>query len=359
MALSEQASLPLRKAPYARLIKRLMWGQGTLESASFGREILCPEETRDTQPAVFLAGQIDRITGSTEHQPIQAEIASMVAPTYRHAATIAYHIREAVIFDGSIYAGSLRHFIADKELFTSRDQGRHLRVAGFASSTVGARYFGHWLRDDCIQYLLADRYGSSVCVSSGIFNHKPKYANYFRQDWTPTDRALIDELVVFQDYSQNSLKRARYEILASRVRAEFPQDHRHALVYLRRGRTGAQRVIQEEAALIDELVKNGFVVVDVFDDLDEILKTLARAKLVVSIEGSHISHSCYSLAKGCGLLVLQPPDRFTAVHRHWTDCVGITFGFVVGVSGETGYRFKVSEILGTIDQMLKNTQSVI
>ena len=53
------------------------------------------------------------------------------------------------------------------------------------------------------------------------------------------------------------------------------------------------------------------------DDLDLILKTLLQAKLVVSMEGSHVSHCCFTLKENCGLLVLQPSDRFSAVHRHW------------------------------------------
>src|SRR6266702_3582125 len=85
-------------------------------------------------------------------------------------------------------------FLSNKTLFSAKSEPRHLRVAGLASTTVGTRYFGHWLRDDCIQYLLAKQVGAPICVSNPASEHKSKYAGYFGQDWTPTDRAFIDDL---------------------------------------------------------------------------------------------------------------------------------------------------------------------
>jgi Glycosyltransferase 61 len=357
MIVMPQRSLSIRSAPYARLIKRVVLGPGTPKSASFREEILCPEETTLTQPPIYLPGQLDRVTGATEHQPVQAEIASMLAPKYKHAATIAYHIKDAVLFDGSVYAGNLRHFIADKALFSPSSEPRHLKAAGLASTTVGTRYFGHWLRDDCVQYLLAEQVGTPICVSNPASEHKRKYAAYFGQDWTPTDRAFIDDLIIYQDFAQNSLKHRRYLALTKLIRSKFPPRNRDKLVYLRRGQTGVSRPVRDEPALLEILVKRGFVIIDVAsDDLDHILTTLTQAKLVVSVEGSQITHCCYTLEPGCGLVTLQPPDRFTAIHRHWTECVGVTFGFVVGVSSDFGYHFESDEILRTVDQLLNQIE---
>jgi len=350
-------SLSLRSAPYARLVKRAIFGPGTPKSVAYDEETLCPEETTLTRPPVFLPGQLDRVTGGTEHSPVAMELASMLATTYTHAATIAYHIRDAVLFDGSIYAGNLRHFIADKAQFGGTGEPRHLKAAGLASTTVGTRYFGHWLRDDCIQYLLAQQAGPPICVRNPVTEHKRKYAAYFGQDLTPTDRAFIDDLTIYQDYAQNSLKRRRYDALTNLVRSKFPRQHRDKLVYLRRGHTGVPRPVHNEPALVQALEKHGFVVLDVAsDDLDHILATLTRARLVISIEGSHITHCCYALEEGCGLVTLQPSDRFTAFHRHWTECVGVTLGFVVGVPSAFGYQFESREVLETVDQVLNRIE---
>src|SRR6185437_8247099 len=176
--------LPLSTVPYARLAKRAVLGPGTPSSVAFREEVLCTEETTPTKPPIYLPGQIDRIIGATEHQPLQVEIESMLAPVYRHAATIAYHVKDAVIFDGSVYAGNLKYFVADKSLFTRGAGPRHFKRAGLASSTVGTRYFGHWLRDDCIQYLLAEKAGAAACMGHVWSDHQRQYALFFGQDWT-------------------------------------------------------------------------------------------------------------------------------------------------------------------------------
>jgi hypothetical protein len=55
-------------------------------------------------------------------------------------------------------------------------------------------------------------------------------------------------------------------------------------------------------------------------------------------------------------VTLQPADRFTAIHRHWTECVGVTLGFVVGVPSEFGYRFEIADILRTAEQVLNRIE---
>jgi hypothetical protein len=67
-------------------------------------------------------------------------------------------------------------------------------------------------------------------------------------------------------------------------------------------------------------------------------------------------HCCYSLARDSGLITLQPADRFSALHRHWTEGVGITLGFVVGPLGEYGYQFDGDEIIRTVDLVLNRTR---
>jgi hypothetical protein len=339
-------------APYLRLAQRVVLGPGTLDSIASDRELLCPEEISENEPPIFLPGQLERATSGTEHQPLQGEIQSMLASTYTNAATIGYHIRDAAMFDGSVYAKNFRHFIADNKLFKP-GESMHLRTAGLASTTVGNRYFGHWLRDDCLQHLLAEKTGAALSFTTPSWSHKPRYASYFEQDWTPTDRAIVDDLIIYQDFGQNSLKLRRYQFLGEMVRTRFQVPiTRDKLVFLRRGGTGVNRIIFEEEYLQEFLARNGFVILDVEDDLDHIVKTLLQAKLVVSMEGSHITHCCFTLSKNCGLLVLQPSDRFTAVHRHWATRVRVNFGFVVGAASQLGYHFSPGEILQTTELML-------
>ena len=107
---------------------------------------------------------------------------------------------------------------------------------------------------------------------------------------------------MIKDFSQNSLKRKRYKVLRDRIKARFPGNVRGECVYLRRGQTGTPRIIQNEDQILDFLIKRNFLVVDVASDsLDNIVKALMNAKIVVTMEGSHISHCIYACPENSGL----------------------------------------------------------
>jgi hypothetical protein len=347
--------IPLQTVPYVRLAKRLLRGRGDLHAVASSEEVLCPEETTPNRAAIFLPGQLERITDTPSETTKEMEIAAATRPTSTHSASIAYHIKDAVLVDGSVYIGHHRHYIADKMLFPhAAGEPEHLGSAALASSYYGTKYFSHWLVDDCTRYQLANAGAPPLCLRTP-YAHRRQYQNYFDQDWTPTDRARIDHLVIFRDFDQNSLKKKRYEALRHRVSTHFPRAGRASFVYLRRGRSGAARLVENEAEIIDALVKRGFVVVDVVSDsLEHILATLVDARVVVSMEGSHLGHCAVALPANSGIIALQPPDRFSAHARGWCECIGIRFGFVVGAKGETGSHFSCSDILRTTDLMMRS-----
>ena len=353
--------IPARAVPYVRLAKRLFLGPGSLENAAFQQEVLCPEQKATIPPPVFLPGQFDKVIAQ-QYKPWgrktrDAVIAEVNSTSVTYAPTVAYHIKNAVLIDGCIYVGRFKQPIADNSLFVSgAGEPRQIATCGLASSFLGTKFFGHWLSDDCTRYLLAEKFGIPLGVRMPPYPHRREYERYFNQDWVPTDRAFIDNLTIFQDFSQNSLKQDRYRDLRKRISKHFPAKDRGAYVYLRRGRTGELRTIQNEPEIIEALTKRGFVVVDVgSDSLAHILETLSSANLVVSLEGSHVAHCTYTIPERTGLLILQPPDQFSAVHRDWSEALGVRFGFVVGTVASQAYHFSVSEILRTIDLMLKSS----
>ena len=356
--------IPIQAIPYLRLVKRLFSGPGSLQAIAYRQEILCPEEKTIFRPAVFLPGQIDKVTdykatNSWSQTTKEVEIAEAISTKVTHAPTVAYHIKDAVIFDGSIYVGYFRHPIADKSLYVSAAQEpHHINTGALASSYLGTKYFAHWLADDCTRYLLAEKAGPPLCLRGRAFGHQQKYQAYFGQDWTPTDRARIDHLVIFQDFSHNSLKRKRYRKLRGRIKTNFPGKSRGTLIYLKRGQSGVARTIQNEDEIVEALTKRDFVIVDVASDsLDQIIGNLVNAKIVVSIEGSHLAHCTFASPENSGLLVLQPPDRFSANARGRSECIDVNFGFVVGAVRDNGYYFSVSEILLTIDLLLNKVEA--
>jgi hypothetical protein len=109
---------------------------------------------------------------------------------------------------------------------------------------------------------------------------------------------------------------------------------------------------------MNALTKLGFLIIDIASDsLVDIIKTLSKAKMVISLEGRHVAHCTLTIPENGGLLILEPPDRFSGVHRAQAGCLGIRFGFVVGSFGTAGYHFAISEILQTFDLLLNKIEN--
>lgn len=333
-------------------------GAASLESVAYRRDVLFPRTTETVRPAVCLPGQLDRVTGTLPQFDLAAVLRSAQATSMTLSPTVAYYLRDAVVFDGSVYAGAYRHYVAEPALFPAGSRtGPHFRQRAFVSSYMGTKYFGHWLRDDCVQYELAGEIAMPLCLSRPEYRDQVSYSEYFGQNWMATDRASVEEIVVFQDYAQNSHKRERSRALRGRLRARFAANTTTAHnVYLRRGSTGAPRRIANEDDIISALMRQGFQVADVeTDPLPRILGLLLSARLVVSIEGSQLAHCALTCPDDAGLLVLQPSDRFSLNHREWAAPLGLNFGFVVGSRDVGGYRFSVPEILRTAELLLDSS----
>jgi Glycosyltransferase 61 len=335
---------------YRRHFNRLFAGPGTLETAAYRQEVIHPDESVTHLPAIHLDGQIERVTGSPLESTKAQEIESATKLRGRHAPTIAYHLRDVALVDGSVYSGNMRFFVRDLEAPNSAEP-IDLDRAALVSSYYGVKYFGHWLRDDCTLHLLArDLDIPPLCLPGPAGLHIEGYKSLFDQSCAPTFRARIKHLTIFSDYHQNGLRRQRYEHLRAIVAARFPRGALRSYVYLKRGVDGVPRTIDNEDEIIRALTACGFTVLDTASTpLDELLGTLVNARIVVSLEGSHIAHCVYSMPSDSGLMILQPPDRFSANQRLWTDCLGIRSGFVVGSLNETGYEFDPIEISQTID----------
>lgn len=347
--------IPLFLRPGIRHVRRAFTGPGTLKSAAVSWDILCPEEKAELRPTISLPGQIEKVTGAPSESTAAAEIQAMVEREVIHAPTIAFHIRDAALFGGSIYTGNLRHFIF-KTPKRTKNNSVHIENAALTSTFVGIKYFGHWLKDDCTLRLLCEEFGDPLCVRAAPHPDCAKYARYFQQDWsTAIDGALIDHLVIMQDFGQNNSKRQRYEVLRSRVKASLGSERAKSLVYIKRGATGASRLVHNEGEIINVLIEKGFEILDIASDkLEYVLTVLSQARVVISIEGSHCAHCVVSLPAGSGLILLQPPNRFCANQRGWADLLSIRSGFVVGdVMDGSSYSFSLSDILKTVDLMLE------
>jgi hypothetical protein len=80
-----------------------------------------------------------------------------------------------------------------------------------------------------------------------------------------------------------------------------------------------------------------------------LIDQLFGARIVISVEGSQLSHALYSLGDRAGLVVIQPPDRFFNSHMDWARLLDVRYGFVVGEQKEAGFYLALDDLLRTID----------
>lgn len=342
---------PLRLNSAIRHIRRTFTGPGSAMSVADRVEVLHPEEEAELPEPIVLDGQLERILGTSVHTTIAAEIEQATRRSVVHDATLAFQIKNATIIDGSIYAGNMRHYIGSMK---SSSTPQSVDRGALVSSTLGYRYFGHWLRDDCSRYLLANGMRPIISVTPP-HSEAMKFADIFNQDWRspPLDAATVEDLLIYQDHSQNSFKRERYNVLRGQLLERYGSPKATSLIYLRRGNSGASRPIANEEELLRHLP--GFSVVDMTTTpFDERVRALLSASVVVSMEGSHCTHCAMTLAPKSSLIILQPPVQFSAVHRGWANCLSINFGFVVGEQLANGTSFNPSEVARTVDRALKS-----
>lgn len=318
-------------------------------------KVLCDACSTVGGPAFFLDGQFDKVVGVTRSSTLQRELTLIQAGVRHHRETRLFDIGSAVLLDGTIYKGGRKRKF--RKIDPVQRETVQLDAACLISSFVGVKYFGHWLADDCLSYELGKQYAPPLCVRTPPWSDKQFYADVFQQDWTPTDRARIGRLFVLSDFAQNDLKMQRYSKFRKLLRRSLPSPGEDDIVYLKRGSSGANRSMGNEDAIIDLLASQGIAICEVEKDpISVTLQRLLGAKLVISVEGSQLAHTIYSLRQGAGVLVIQPPYHFNACHKAWMDRLGMSFGFVVGDSTTTGYDLNPEELMATIDLMLKHVR---
>ena len=59
-------AFPIEVVPYINYIGRRLFGDRSLRSAAYRQEVLCAEETVSLRQAIFLPGQVERVTGTID-----------------------------------------------------------------------------------------------------------------------------------------------------------------------------------------------------------------------------------------------------------------------------------------------------
>jgi hypothetical protein len=313
---------------------------------------IAPAEARPTPRALFLPDQLQRISAFSEFGTREGDLLKVQGGSETlHAATRGFRLRDVFLIDGVLYKGDASLHLhprsgAVPRLRIDREVDRGAVYCTFG----GNRYFGQWLMDDCVTYPLARAEGVPVTTAQPVGTHTPGYEAWLEMNPVRSGGVFFRELVIFEDIGQNSSKRARFGGLRDRLLARV-DGRPHPGVFIVRGRTGMRRVLRNELELAERLRdRRGFAIVDPTQaDVSAIVKACAGARLVIGVEGSGLMHGILPLSPGGGLLVLQPPNRFSAIFKDLTDREGQRFGFVVGLQKEEDFWIDPDEAERTLD----------
>lgn len=343
-----------RLYPLGALVRRLAGGkQRALADAADAVEILAEEETVARAPVIMLPEAPDKARAVTPgFGSLRAELDMLRTPRVRHAAVIRYTFGDCLVRPGGVEARRMRFRVGERMGFAPvRGKLTPVETGHYCMTPVSRAYFGHWLQDACATALLAA--GGETVFLDRLEDtaHGPAYLAAFGLAPEPSPVSHVQRLHLYQDFGQGPHKRARYAEMRARLEAAFPgREDGGDRLYLRRGTSGQARAIADEEALIARLAREGFETLDIMQaDLATIQRRCRRARLVVSIEGSHLSHLQLAMPAGSCMIALMPADRVSALQAGYAQAAGLRFGLVMAEPGPDGYRVDTGDLLATLE----------
>lgn len=320
-------------------------------------DALHPEETAVSPPALHLDGALDKITGLSPWRTWPVEQSLIRGGSGKHGATLAHVIDDVMLSGGYIYKRETRSNPGyGEERIWMRDRARHVQLdtAHLVSCYAGSRFFGHFINDSLPLELLPDTDAAKITMRTRPYGHAPGYRALLDMP-APlcVSHGRIGQLTIYDDVGQNSGKARRYRSLRDRMRRKLAgRDPAPAGIYLKRGATGEPRMLTNEAALEARLVRLGFDVIEPARlDAEEIARRTFGAPVVVSVEGSHMSHTVFTMADAAAFVVLQPPDRFAMAYKEFTDSIGLRFAFLVGTATPGGFEIDLDDLDRLLDRI--------
>jgi len=356
--------MPINTPLLKRMVRRAFAGHVVdLKDLASKRWELCGPETANSLPAIYLPGEIDRIKSVSPWRELGAELESIRGGLARHAGSEACLIEDVELVGAFLYKGAAksqpgfgeRQWRISAAIHPERHRESHL-----ITSHMGSLFFGTLLLDDYPLALLPPQGEHRFLMCTQPSKHNAQYRELLELPIEPTlQRARIDRLILYTDFAQNSLKAKRYEALRATLRKNCTRTGPSpAGIYLRRGRSGELRLLENETQIEETLIRMGFDIIDPMTlTAAEISSRALEAPLVVSVEGSHLSHAIFSASEHATFVVLQPPDRLCMTYKEYTDRVGtMRFAFLVGDRSAEGFRVEPDHLMRLLDLVSKVVQ---
>lgn len=335
------------------LLGRLRPAIPGLEAAAIEVEVIDAGGLRAGRAGIALPGQLDRVRAVAFGRPVADEIREFQGENRQVAATTRYLLRDAVIRAGRLRCAGGAKWYRNREDLALEDADLPMiehEEAALRTSFVGMHFFGHWLRDDCATQYLAAGYGPVLAMATPPWPDKPAYRALLAAPYREIAGARADRLHIFDDIGQNEHKVARFRQSRALFAARAGIRSRPPFVYIARGPGGKGRRMVNEAQIIAALERRGVLVLQAEGaPVPVVVEALQGARMLISVEGSQISHGLLTLADGAGVLAIQPPDRFFNSHRDWSHALDMHYAVVVGSPAPGGFSVSEDELLETID----------
>lgn len=346
-------NLRARAYPLGALLRRLSGKPHDLVAVAVESTVLAPEETEIGPGLIMLPDQFARARAMAPGVGTLAdELGLLGDERITHAPVIRHTFRDCLVRPHGVDAPGGRLAVGpDLGYRPVSGPLPEIDSAHFCMTGVSNHFFGHWLLDACATALLPEPDEMYFLSPFSARGHAPDYLAAFRLKAGIPPACLVRRLHIYQDYAQGTLKRARYATMRDRLRQKFPGTPRGGdRLYIRRGGSGQARPIADEDSLVARLVDDGFEVLDIADaSLAEIQERGRRARVVVSMEGSHLCHMHLAMPQGGCMIALMPADRVSAMLGGFAQAVGLRFGLLMMEPTETGYRVDVDDLRRTIE----------
>lgn len=312
--------------------------------------VIHPEERNNTPSAIFQPDELHRISGTSSDDTLESELWRARGGASTHRATTAYELSDVVLSGGQAFTHKVHHAIASQRApIFPRRMIREFDHAVLASTSYGIRYFGHWMADDLPLLMAAREIGEPVSLLTAPSPGQAGYIAALGVGSEAVSDAYFKRLVLIDDVGQHGYKRARFGRLRQ-LAAPHGLPSTPAGVMLLRGTSGLSRILVNEDEVTAVARERGFSVLDpVRASAAELLRACSGAKVVIGVEGSHLTNGMLWMSERGTMVVIQPPNRFNMVLKDWADCIGIRFAFVVGEAAEAG-SFRAN--IGALNRML-------
>jgi len=332
--------------------------QARLDELAARSVTVCPAGQVPAITPFFWQEQLPRIRGAVRATAKQVIEEHLHRKTFVFTPVVAHWLRDAVLLDGSVYAGHWRHELRAnpskwRPSLVPLGAAAECREGALASTCAGSNWYGHFIEDEIPYQMLASTFGPLVAHERPAYSHEPAYRRML--DLAEPARygaARFEQLVVIDEFAQNPDKTRRYQAIRSKF-ARHPRGRER--VFLMRGDSGARRVLVDEAELALRLEQQGFALLDVRTaTAEQIVATCRGARTIVSVEGSHLAPALYLLQDGGCLVILNPPYQ---THVTVAD-IGVFCGLSSGMFICTPHGQSRTDFAADADEVIRFVEDV-